>query len=181
MKTKNGDQTNDNEINDKIAELFESIQSIENLDPVYLTESIKKLRHHVMQCHMRAEYSIEILISRKLTAKITNQSAILSQLQLRDFHVKFSKMLDDMTIDYTKKVIFSHKNKLISKKLKSSLMELNNVRKYFSHPKTYASKILNYKHKKNYLIVLELVDHIYKELDKIFYQTSAKNTELGER
>lgn len=147
----------------QIANLKARIQISEDTDTAYLVDELKELRHYVLYVHLRLESSIEILLATKLMSPIDKGSDLAERaLWLYHMNTLFKE------IDFARKAKVAFKLKAISKNLKSKAFQVNDIRKWFAHPKEYHNEIQELRDEQKYVNALKKLVGALEELDKLF-------------
>lgn len=153
------------EIENKIDRLKEQLQNYEDIDPMYREDEIKDLQNRTLFIHARLEACLNTLITRAIFQPMIEYVKLRSKKTLSS--VASDMVLDEM--DFAKKIDLSKRLGTLSKKeFISKLYKVNEYRKWFSHPKTYNSRITEFRDRSKHLEVLETLIDSYNEMNLIF-------------
>lgn len=157
--------TMEDELENEILSLKNTLQTYEDTDPAYMNEEMKKLRHYALYTHLRMEESIGHLLIRNQLAPL--ESASLSKEIYQQ--VFSSGTTVAIEVDFARKVELARSCGQIDKTIGSMMHEVNDLRKWFSHPSKYQERLneLNNNRTAYRNALKQLVDS-HREMNKIF-------------
>lgn len=158
------DNSKEEKTQKQIDELLQKLQTWEDIDPHFMNDDLKELRHKVMHIHLRLEISLEILINDFLAEPFNKHPIKFSEKLILSNKLKF--IFGNM--DFLKKLKALQDAEKINKSTFKLLVKVNDVRKYFSHPLTYQDKLEEYKQPEKYLEILRLLVNAYTNFDQMF-------------
>src|SRR3989338_2092981 len=159
-------------IYDEIEKLLKLLQNWEDIDPVYMDEETKDIRHKISHIHTRTEISLEIILANHLLNTVDNNS--VNNDQRLEFKRRFEKII--ATTDFSKKLKSVQDTGLVPDELIGKIYRLNELRVKFSHQSAYQDEISNYgKNPEKHLATLKLLVEVYDGLDGFFAKTSGLN------
>lgn len=159
--------TSEEQIEEQIRSLKEALQDYEDTDPAYMNEEMKELRHFVMYTHLRMEESLGHLLVR-------NQLAPLGAMNppKEIYQAAFSSGTSiAIEVDFARKVNLAQSYDQIDSKVGSMMFQVNELRKYFSHPSKFQGKLGELSRDKNkYKEALEQLADAHRAMNEIFQQ-----------
>lgn len=149
---------------DEIEKLLEKLESYEDVDPVYLHEDMRELRHRVMHIHQRLELSLDILIGDYILDEAE------TDIEEPEAYYKFRAAMSFVLVrmDFLKKVEIAEQTGKLTNKEANKLRAVNTIRRNYSHPNAYAAQIYGYREPVKYLEVLKTLDEAYMMVNEIF-------------
>jgi len=153
-------------LEEDIQALKNTLQNHEDTDPAYMNEEMKELRHYVMYTHLRMEESLGHLITRNILSPFLPTDNVFSEEHREAFTAGTASVIH---IDYYRKVEEAHSSNLIDSRVRSLMLQVNNLRKYFSHSSEYYSELTELRdNRTKYKEALEQLVEAHKEMNKIF-------------
>jgi hypothetical protein len=156
-------------INEKeIAKLLDELQTYEDIDPAYLPEELKELRHKIMQVHLRLEASLDQLMASYSLNTIEEFMVTLKKYdksRLQATRQSMQIIFDAM--DFSRKVKVAKQMKKINNNVEDHLYKVNNLRLVFSHPTAYQDLIMQYKDRKKYKDALLILKEAYQAMNTV--------------
>ena len=153
-------------LEEEIQALKDALQNHEDTDPTYMNEEMKELRHYVMYTHLRMEESLGHLITRNILTPFLPSDNTFNEEHRRAFTTGTASVIH---IDYYRKVEVAHSSNLIDSHVRTLMEQVNNLRKYFSHPSEYYSKLAELRdNRTKYKEALIQLVEAHKEMNKIF-------------
>jgi hypothetical protein len=164
----------ENQLEEKISELKETLQNYEDTDPAYMNEEIKELRHFTMYTHLRMEESLGHLLVRSQLASLAPFN-----LPKEAYQAAFSSGTTiAIEVDYARKVNLAQSYNQIDSKVGSLMYQVNELRKYFSHPSKYYAKLAELRDNRDrYKEAMEQLVNAHKAMNEIFQQFVSSKVE----
>lgn len=148
-------------IQEQIDEMKRVILANEEGDRNYLGDQIRELRHLTTYVHTVLEEHMELAIGRDIQKKLRVEDVAKEDKQ--EIMQNILEIFDD--VPYAKKASIVKKSKLMPESLIGKLFQVNNIRIYFSHPKTYYIQLQSYRDPEKYLEALRTVHDALDELN----------------
>ncbi len=128
------------EIQKEIKDLENRIQSMEDTDPDYMGEPVKRLRHYSLYVHQK----IEQFIGRVQTVDIImSQSKLLSQEDAVKIYLKMEEIFN--TTEYGRLLKVAEAKKILPDGFSGIAFKINDARLAFAHPRAYAGKLQEFR------------------------------------
>lgn len=157
---------NQNNLEKEIQQLKDILQNYEDTDPAYMNEEMKELRHYVLYTHLRMEESLGHLITRHTLTPFLPADNNFSEQHQAAFRAGTASMID---VDYYRKVEQAQSIGEIDSNTRTLMEQVNNLRKYFSHPSKYWQKLQELKSDRNkYKEALQQLADAHKKMNEIF-------------
>lgn len=155
----------DPKLDKEIEDLKSKLQDCEDIDPIYMDEETKEIRHKIFHIHERTEILLEIFLANHLLIAIDNSSVTTEERF--EFKQRFNQIIANT--DFSKKVKSVEEAGLLNGSLIGKLYKLNDLRKIFAHPSAYTDKISEYKdNPEKELETLKLLEDVYESLNEIY-------------
>lgn len=159
--------SSEDQLEEQISSLKEMLQNYEDTDPAYMNQEMKELRHFVMYTHLRMEESLGHLLVR-------NQLAPLSAMNppKEIYQAAFSSGTSiAIEVDFARKVNLAQSYNQIDSQVGSMMFQVNELRKYFSHPSKYPGKLAELRGSRDkYKEALEQLANAHRAMNKTFQQ-----------
>lgn len=148
------------------------LQSMEDTDPDYIGEPVKRLRHYTLYVHQK----IEQFIGRIQTVDIImDQSKIFSENDALKIWFKLEDIFD--TADFGRILKLANSKKLLPTGFMEIVFKVNNLRLIFGHPKSHYRELIDLR---NELKRLEAYKILRKAMDTMNDYYSQKQKERDE-
>ena len=155
----------DPKLDKEIEDLKSKLQDWEDIDPIYMDEETKEIRHKIFHIHERTEILLEILLANHLLSAVDN-IAVTNEERL-EFRQRFTQVVANT--DFSKKVKSVQEENLLNKVLIGKLYKLNDLRVIFAHPSAYIDKINEYRdNPTKELETFKLLEDIYESLNEVY-------------
>lgn len=156
----------DQKLEEEIKILKNQLQDYEDTDPAYMDQEMKELRHLVFYTHLRMEESLGHLITRNILGPLLPSDNVSTEQHQTAFRAGTASMVE---VDYYCKVELAQSNGQIDDKVRILMEQVNNLRKYFSHPSKYGDRLRELKaDRTKYKEALEQLVAAHKEMNQIF-------------
>ena len=152
-------------LENEIQTLAKTLQNHEDIDPAYMNDEMKKLRHYTLYTHSRMEESLGHLLIKNQLAPLGSVSIPQETYQ----QVFASGTTIAIEIDFARKVELARSCGQIDKVVSNALHEVNTLRKWFSHPSKYYEKLTELvRDRSNYKSKMELLVNAHSRMNDIF-------------
>lgn len=149
----------------EIQSLKDTLQNYEDTDPAYMNVEMKELRHFTLYTHLRMEESLGYLLVKNQLTPLGSASVPRETYQ----QVFASGTTIAIEIDFARKVELAQSCGQIDRAIGNMMYQVNNLRKWFSHPSKYYEKLAELKDDRSkYKTALEQLVDAHKEMNKIF-------------
>lgn len=149
----------------EIQSLKDTLQNYEDTDPAYMNKEMKELRHFTLYTHLRMEESLGYLLVKNQLAPLGSTSVPRETYQ----QVFASGTTIAIEIDFARKVELAQSCGQIDGAIGNMMYQVNNLRKWFSHPSKYYGKLAELRDDRSkYKIALEQLVNTHKEMNKVF-------------
>lgn len=153
---------NDQEWDEKIMKITEIIYDLEVNDNYSQGDDLQMLRHVVMFIHLKIEQLIESMLIGHITDwKRKPYDVIQAALYIVRTEPIFNRM------EYYNKADAAREMKLINDETFGKIMKVNDLRKWFSHPKAYHKQIKELDNKESIYKTLENLLKTFTEVRKV--------------
>ena len=127
---------------------------------------MKQLRHYVLYTHLRMEESLGNLIVRHTLSPLLPPDNDFNEQHQTVFAMGTASIVD---VDYYRKVEQAHITGQIDDRTRTLMEQVNNLRKYFSHPSKYWDKLQELKQNRaKYKEVLKQLLDAHLTMNAIF-------------
>ena len=120
-------------------------------------EDLGVLMQIVLFFHSKLEERIELELLSYINPNFEKLDEAAQYIVIKRSQYLFNRM------EFYNKATAAKESKLISNKLYSQVLYVNSIRVWFSHPKAYQEKLMQFKNKQNYHDVLTKLIEIYSE------------------
>lgn len=164
------------ELEIEIQTIKAKLQNYEDTDPAYMNEKMKELRHFTLYTHLRMEESLGYLLIRNqleplgsaTIPKETYQQAFASGTTIA------------MEIDFARKVELAKSCGQIDKSVGSALYQVNDLRKWFSHPAKYYKILSEFRDEQSkYKNALGQLVQAHEKMNEVFKKYLPENSKEG--
>lgn len=165
---------------EEIKEIKDLLFTIESYDEKHIGQDLQELRHYTMFIHQRMELNLDSLIVNYLIEtfyKLESTEKPETRVQLLRFGKRRIIALIE-SLNWVDKVKFAMDNNIISEELHKYFWKVNNIRRNFSHPKTYAKEIANYKNPVNQANALRDLYQGYRLVDDVLLHSANNINDL---
>jgi len=123
----------------KISELHYNLQTMEDLDPLYTKDRLKRLRDRVWYVSERMEENLDHFLLYGVYGFVKNMTVVQNALGI----VKINELLNGFTFG-GKIRIAKDELKVLKGNLKGEYKIVNKIRNQFAHPKSYQNELKYY-------------------------------------
>lgn len=153
------------ELENEIQTIKGTLQNYEDTDPAYMNEEMKELRHYTLYTHLRMEESLGHLLVRSQLTPLGSATVPKETYQ----QVFASGTTIAIEIDFARKVELAKTCGQIDGTVGSMMYQVNNLRKWFSHPSKFQGKLDELRHDRGaYKVALEQLAGAHREMNNIF-------------
>lgn len=158
----------------QIDDLLNKLQNWEDIDPLYLGEETRDIRHKILHVFARTEISLEILLANHLLETVDNK--YVSNDERISFKRRFTIII--AYTDFSKKLKSVQEASLLNKDIVGKIYKLNDLRIVFTHPSAYQDEIRKYSdNTSKKLEALQILEAVYEGLNEVFAKSMGMTKE----